>query len=72
MAAGNPPRECERCEDIGEDDNSEFWAAYSRRILGCAPDIVFTSEDMAKHTRDSWGVATSWSIASAGRAGLGA
>jgi len=32
-------------EDIGEDDNSEVWAAYTKRILGWAPDIVFTSED---------------------------
>jgi HTH-type transcriptional regulator, transcriptional repressor of NAD biosynthesis genes len=31
-------------EDIGEDDNSEVWAAYTKRILGHAPDIVFTSE----------------------------
>jgi NadR type nicotinamide-nucleotide adenylyltransferase len=31
-------------EDIGEDDNSELWAAYTKRILGQAPDIVFTSE----------------------------
>jgi HTH-type transcriptional regulator, transcriptional repressor of NAD biosynthesis genes len=31
-------------EDIGEDDNSEVWAAYTKRILGRAPDVVFTSE----------------------------
>jgi HTH-type transcriptional repressor of NAD biosynthesis genes len=31
-------------EDIGEDDNSELWAAYTKRILGQAPDVVFTSE----------------------------
>lgn len=31
-------------EDIGEDDNSELWAAYTIRILGRAPDFVFTSE----------------------------
>jgi HTH-type transcriptional repressor of NAD biosynthesis genes len=31
-------------EDIGEDDNSEIWAAYTIRILGQSPDVVFTSE----------------------------
>lgn len=31
-------------EDIGDDDNSEVWAAYTKRILGQAPDMVFTSE----------------------------
>jgi HTH-type transcriptional repressor of NAD biosynthesis genes len=31
-------------EDIGQDDNSEVWAAYTKRILGRAPDLVFTSE----------------------------
>jgi NadR type nicotinamide-nucleotide adenylyltransferase len=29
----------------GEDDNSKFWAEYTIQILGCAPDVVFTSED---------------------------
>lgn len=32
-------------DDPGEDDNSEFWAQYTVRILGSAPDAVFTSED---------------------------
>jgi HTH-type transcriptional regulator, transcriptional repressor of NAD biosynthesis genes len=32
-------------EDIGQDDDSEVWAAYTEEILGQAPDIVFTSED---------------------------
>jgi HTH-type transcriptional regulator, transcriptional repressor of NAD biosynthesis genes len=30
--------------DPGEDDNSKFWADYTVRILGRAPDIVFTAE----------------------------
>jgi HTH-type transcriptional regulator, transcriptional repressor of NAD biosynthesis genes len=32
-------------EDIGHDDDSQIWADYTRRILGYAPDVVFTSED---------------------------
>jgi HTH-type transcriptional repressor of NAD biosynthesis genes len=32
-------------DDPGEDDNSELWAKYTIRILGSAPDVVFTSED---------------------------
>ena len=32
-------------DDPGEDDNSEFWAKYTRQLLGTAPDVVFTSED---------------------------
>jgi HTH-type transcriptional repressor of NAD biosynthesis genes len=32
-------------EDIGYDDDSEVWGAYTKRILGRAPDLVFTSED---------------------------
>jgi len=31
--------------DPGHDDDSRFWAEYTRKILGYAPDIVFTSED---------------------------
>jgi HTH-type transcriptional regulator, transcriptional repressor of NAD biosynthesis genes len=31
--------------DPGEDDNSKFWAEYTVRILGRAPDVVFTSEE---------------------------
>lgn len=32
-------------EDIGHDDDSEIWAAYTIKILGYAPDVVFTSEE---------------------------
>ena len=32
-------------EDLGQDDDSAFWAAYTRSFLGWTPDIVFTSED---------------------------
>ena len=32
-------------DDPGEDDNSQFWAEYTVRILGRAPDVVFTSEE---------------------------
>lgn len=40
------PSACVRAiDDPGEDDNSEFWAKYTVRILGSAPDVVFTSED---------------------------
>ncbi len=31
-------------EDIYDDDNSQAWADYSVKLLGRAPDIVFTSE----------------------------
>ncbi|OGZ06666.1 MAG: hypothetical protein A3C93_00235 [Candidatus Lloydbacteria bacterium RIFCSPHIGHO2_02_FULL_54_17] len=31
--------------DIGFDDDSKKWAAYTVEFLGFAPDIVFTSED---------------------------
>ena len=31
-------------EDIGHDDDSKLWAAYTKRILSQAPDVVFTSE----------------------------
>ena len=31
--------------DIGDDDNSKAWAEYTIKILGQAPDAVFTSED---------------------------
>ena len=30
--------------DIGYDDDSLRWAAYTREFLGAAPDVVFTSE----------------------------
>jgi HTH-type transcriptional repressor of NAD biosynthesis genes len=40
------PSACVRAiDDPGKDDDSEFWAKYTVRILGSAPDIVFTSED---------------------------
>jgi HTH-type transcriptional regulator, transcriptional repressor of NAD biosynthesis genes len=40
------PTACVRAiDDSGEDDNSEFWAKYTVRILGSAPEVVFTSED---------------------------
>src|SRR5450755_3665642 len=40
------PTACVRAiDDPGEDDNSELWAKYTVRILGIAPDVVFTSED---------------------------
>ena len=40
---------CPRAEvivvpDIGYDDDSLRWAAYTREFLGAAPDVVFTSE----------------------------
>jgi HTH-type transcriptional repressor of NAD biosynthesis genes len=33
-----------RVKDPGRDDDSKFWAEYTRQILGAAPDVVFTSE----------------------------
>ena len=42
-----------RVKDPGHDDDSKFWAEYTREILGTAPDVVFTSErygdDYARH-----------------------
>lgn len=32
-------------EDIRNDDNSEYWAEYTKFFLGFTPDAVFTSED---------------------------
>lgn len=32
-------------DDPRHDDDSYFWAEYTRKILGYAPDAVFTSED---------------------------
>jgi len=40
----HPEANVMQIDDIGEDDNSEVWAAYTNRILGRAPDVVFTSE----------------------------
>lgn len=31
--------------DPGDDDDSQFWADYTLKLLGYAPDVVFTSED---------------------------
>ncbi|MBS1839354.1 MAG: AAA family ATPase [Acidobacteria bacterium] len=31
-------------EDTGRDDDSQFWANETMRVLGFAPDVVFTSE----------------------------
>jgi NadR type nicotinamide-nucleotide adenylyltransferase len=41
----HPDANVMQIEDIGDNDNSEVWAAYTKRTLGQAPDIVFTSED---------------------------
>ena len=42
-----------RVKDPGYDDDSRFWADYTRKILGAAPAVVFTSErygdDYARH-----------------------
>ncbi|MCA1806817.1 MAG: AAA family ATPase, partial [Actinobacteria bacterium] len=31
--------------NIEHDDNSEYWAEYTKAFLGFAPDVVFTSEE---------------------------
>ncbi|HEV2398698.1 MAG TPA: AAA family ATPase [Candidatus Sulfotelmatobacter sp.] len=41
----NPDAHVRAIDDPGEDDNSQFWAKYTIKLLGRAPDIVFTSED---------------------------
>ena len=41
----HPAADVRALADPGEDDNSKFWAEYTLRILGRAPDVVFTSED---------------------------
>jgi NadR type nicotinamide-nucleotide adenylyltransferase len=41
----HPAANVRAIDDPGEDDDSEFWAQYTVRILGSAPDVVFTSED---------------------------
>lgn len=41
----HPSTYVQAIDDPGEDDNSKFWAEYTIQILGCAPDVVFTSED---------------------------
>ncbi len=40
----HPTANVMQIDDIGDDDNSEVWAAYTKRILGQSPDMVFTSE----------------------------
>lgn len=32
-------------EDIQKDDDPHAWGAYIKEILGCTPDILFTSEE---------------------------
>ena len=40
------PRACVKViDDPGHDDDSQFWAEYTIRLLGRVPDIVFSSED---------------------------
>lgn len=41
----HPSAHVRAIDDPGEDNNSEFWAKYITRLLGYAPDVVFTSED---------------------------
>jgi len=41
----HPSAHVRSIDDPGEDDNSKFWAEYTVKILGRAPDVVFTSED---------------------------
>jgi NadR type nicotinamide-nucleotide adenylyltransferase len=41
----HPAAHVRAIEDPGEDDNSRFWAVYTIKILGTAPDVVFTSEE---------------------------
>ncbi len=40
----HPSANVRAIEDPGKDDDSEFWAQYTVRFLGRAPDVVFTSE----------------------------
>ena len=42
-------------EDFGDDDNSERWAAYTRQVLGYAPEVVFTSEPYGPRYAESMG-----------------
>jgi NadR type nicotinamide-nucleotide adenylyltransferase len=35
-------------KDIGKDDDSPAWAAYTIQLLGYVPDLAFTSEDYGK------------------------
>ena len=40
----HPAAHMRTIDDPGEDDNAQFWADYTIRLLGYAPDVVFTSE----------------------------
>ena len=39
-----PPARVIVVEDVLPPDDSRAWAAYTREVLGYAPDLVFTSE----------------------------
>ncbi len=41
----HPTAHVRAIDDPGEDDNARFWAEYTIRLLGRAPDVVFTSEN---------------------------
>ncbi len=41
----HPGVEVRVVEDIGRDEDSAAWAAYTQRFLGRSPDVVFSSED---------------------------
>jgi HTH-type transcriptional repressor of NAD biosynthesis genes len=45
----HPDADVQIIPDIHDDDNSAAWAAHTRRFLGYAPDVVFTSEDYGQH-----------------------
>jgi len=50
LKAVHPDVDIRLIEDIYDDDNSQAWADYSIKLLGRAPDIVFTSENYG----DTW------------------
>ena len=45
LRAMHPSANVVEVADPGHDNDSHFWAEYTRKILGYAPDAVFTSED---------------------------
>ena len=45
----HPSASVRALDDPGEDDNPRFWAEYMTRILGRAPDVVFSSEDYGEN-----------------------
>ena len=45
----HPAARVRAIEDTGRDDDSEFWAQYTLRILGRTPDVVLTSEDYGEN-----------------------